>query len=248
MIKLVINLTKVVIAAVVALLFGSCTMNMSVGGLKKVNGDGNVVTKTRTVTSEFTSVKASNGLDVVLIYGPNHEIKVEADANLQEHIKTEISDGELKIFTDANLRKAEAKKVYVQLPKLNSLESSSGASVSGKNTFESNSLDISSSSGSEIDIKVNAASVSCQSSSGSELKISGKADRLESKSSSGSSIDASDLLVSNAFADSSSGSSIDVNATETLTAEASSGSSVTYQQEPKRLNKKASSGGSISIE
>ena len=90
--------------------------------------------------------------------------------------------------------------------------------------------------------------VSCQSSSGSDLKISGKADRLESKSSSGSSIDASDLLVANAFADSSSGSSIDVNATETLTAEASSGSSVTYEHEPKRLNKKTRSGGSVSIE
>lgn len=246
MIKLVINLTKIVIAVVVALLFGSCNMNINVGGLKKVNGDGNVVTKTRTVTSNFSSVVASNGLDVILIQGPNTEIKVEADANLHDHIKTEVSDGELRVFTDANLRDAKAKKVYVQLPKLNSLESSSGASVSSKTIFESNALDISSSSGSEIDIKVNASAVSCQSSSGSELRISGKADRLETKSSSGSSIDASNLKVANAFADSSSGSSINVNATETLTAEASSGSSVTYESEPKTLNRKMSSGGSIS--
>ncbi|MEW5676190.1 DUF2807 domain-containing protein [Flavobacterium enshiense] len=248
MIKLVINLTKVVIAAVVAILFGSCTMNMTVGGLKKVTGNGNVVTKTRTVSSDFTSVVASNGLDVILVQGYDSEIKVEADANLHEHIKTEISDGELKIFTDANLRNAEAKKVYVQLPKLNSLESSSGASVSSKNTFESASMDVSSSSGSEIDLKVNATSVSCQSSSGSELIISGKADRLETKSSSGSSIDASGLKVTNAFADSSSGSSIDLNVTETLTAEASSGSSVSYESEPKTVNKKVSSGGSVSKE
>ncbi|KGO90224.1 head GIN domain-containing protein [Flavobacterium suncheonense] len=244
MVKLVVNLTKIVIAVVVALLFGSC--NLNIGSLKKVDGDGNVVRKTRTVTSNFTSVKASNGLDVILIYGPSHNIKVEADANLHDHIKTEITDGELKIFTDANLRNAEAKKVYVQLPKLSSLESSSGASVTGKNIFESTSLDISSSSGSEIDIKVKAVSVSCQSSSGSELKISGTADRLETKSSSGSSIDASDLIVANAFADSSSGSSIEINATETLTAEASSGSSVTYEVDPKTLNRKMSSGGSIS--
>lgn len=246
MIKLVINLTKIVIAAVVAILFVSCTMNL--GGLKKVDGNGNVVEKTRPVSSEFTSVVASNGLDVILIQGPTSEIKVAADANLHEHIKTEIKDGELKIFTDVNLRNTEAKKVYVQLPKLNSLESSSGASVSSKNIFESSSMDISSSSGSEIDIKVNATTVNCQSSSGSELRVSGKADRLETKSSSGSSIDASNLNVANAFADSSSGSSIEVNATETLTAEASSGSSITYENEPKTLHKKASSGGSISKE
>lgn len=36
MIKLVINLTKIVIAVVVALLFGSCNMNINVGGLKKL--------------------------------------------------------------------------------------------------------------------------------------------------------------------------------------------------------------------
>ncbi|MGX7668226.1 head GIN domain-containing protein [Flavobacterium pedocola] len=243
MIKLVINITKVFITAVVAILSTSCNMNVS--GFKKVDGDGNVVTKTRTVSSDFTSVVASNGLDVILVQGADHEIKVEADANLQEHIKTEISEGELKVYSDVNIRNAEARKVYVQLPKLNSLESSSGASVVSKSTFEGTSMDVSSSSGSEIDLKVNVAALSCQSSSGSELKVSGKADKLETKSSSGSAIDAKSLNVSNAFADSSSGSSIELNATETLTAEASSGSSVTYVSEPKTLNKKASSGGTV---
>lgn len=248
MIKLVVNLTKVVIAATVALLFGSCNMNMNVGGLKKVNGDGNVVTKSRTVSSDFTSVKASNGLDVILVQGLNTEIKVEADANLQEHIKTEIVDGELKIYSDVNIRDAKAKKVFVKLIKLNSLETSSGSSVSSASVLENTSMDFSSSSGSEIDVKVNASTISCKSSSGSEIRINGKADKLETESSSGSSIEAYNLIVKNAIADSSSGSSINLNVSETLTAEASSGSSVTYEKEPKSLNKKVSSGGSIGID
>lgn len=244
MIKIVIHLTKVVIAAVVAILFSSC--NMNVGSFKKVDGSGNVVTKNRALTEGFTSVSVSNGLEIILEQGPNTEIKIEADDNLQDHIKTEIEDGELKIYSDANIRNAKSKKVYVQLSNLNSLEASSGASVTSKNALENTSIAFSSSSGSEINVKVNASTVSCESSSGSEIKISGKADKLDIESSSGSSIDAKNLIVKSAVADSSSGSSIDLNATETLTAEASSGSSVNYATKPVTLNKKTSSGGSIS--
>jgi putative autotransporter adhesin-like protein len=244
MIKLVINITKIVMAAVVAVLFTSCNTNFA--SLKKVDGSGNVVTKNRNFSSDFTSISASNGLEVVIEQGANSKIEVEADDNLQEHIKTEVTEGELKIYSDVNIRNAKSKKVFVQLAKLNSLETSSGASVTSKNILENTSIDFSSSSGSEINVKVNASTVSCDSSSGSEIKISGKADKLDTESSSGSSIDATDLVVKSAVADSSSGSSINLNATETITAEASSGSSVNYTTKPATLTKKTSSGGSVS--
>lgn len=246
MIKLVIHLTKVVIATMVALLFSSCNMNIS--SLKRVDGSGEVKSHNRNITTAFNSISASNGLDIVLQQGNTVQVKVEADDNLHEHIKTEVTDGELKIYSDVSIRNATSKKVYVTLPKLNSLETSSGASVTSANVLENTSMDFSSSSGSEIIVKVNAETVSCDSSSGSEIIISGKADRLETESSSGSSIDAHELTVKNALADSSSGSSIALNASETLTAEASSGSSVSYENEPKTINKKVSSGGSVSKE
>ncbi|MCG2611149.1 DUF2807 domain-containing protein [Flavobacterium sp. SM15] len=246
MIKLVIHLTKIVIAATVALLFSSCNMNIS--SLKKVEGSGEVKSHIRNITTVFNSVSASNGLDIVLEQGNAIRVRVEADDNLHEHIKTEVTEGELKIYSDVNIRNAKSKKVYVTLPRLNYLETSSGASVTSANILENTSMDFSSSSGSEIIVKVNAETVSCDSSSGSEIIISGKADRLETESSSGSSINAYELNVKNALADSSSGSSIALNATETLTAEASSGSSVSYEKEPKTVNKKVSSGGSVSKE
>nr|WP_294937927.1 head GIN domain-containing protein [uncultured Flavobacterium sp.] len=243
MIKLVINLTKVAIAAVVAVLFSSCNMNIT--SLKKVDGSGNVVTKNRAISEDFTSVSASNGLEIILEQSNDSKVHVEADDNLQDHIKTEVKEGELKIYSDVNIRNSKAKKVYVQMPNLNSLETSSGASVTSSNTLESTSMDISASSGSAIDIKINAATVNCDSSSGSEIKLAGKADKLETESSSGSAIDASGLAVKNAVADSSSGSSINLNASENITAEASSGSTVNYVSKPATLNKKTSSGGSV---
>lgn len=246
MIKLVIQLTKAVVATVVVVLFSSCNMNIT--SLKKVDGSGNVVTKDRAISEGFTSVSASNGLEVILQQSTNSQVKVEADDNLQDHIKTEVEAGELKIYSDVNIRNSKSKKVYVQMAKLNSLETSSGAYVTSSNVLETTSMDISASSGSEIDIKINAATVNCDSSSGSEIKLGGKADKIETESSSGSSIDASDLIVKSAVADSSSGSSTNINATETITAEASSGSSVNYVSKPTTVNKKTSSGGSVSAD
>lgn len=247
MVKLVIHITKVIVAAIVALLFSSCN-NFSISGLNKVEGNGNVVTKTRNVPSNFTAISASRGLEVILEQSPDTKVTVEADENLQSHIKTEVVNGELRITSDANIKNEKAKKVYVSLPKLDSFEASSGSSVSSKNVLKNNAMAFSSSSGSRIVIKVEAETVSCESSSGSSIKISGKASRLDSNSSSGSSIDAKALAVKDAVAESSSGSSITLNTSQSLTAEASSGSSVNYIGTPNNLIKKLSSGGSISQE
>lgn len=245
MIKLAIHFAKVVIATAVALLFGSCN-NINIPSLERVDGTGNVVIKTRNVSSNFTSISASRGLEVILEQASETKVTVKADNNLQNHIKTEVVDGELRITSDVNIRNAEAKKVYVMLPKLDSFEASSGVSVSSKNTLHNNAIAFSSSSGSSITVKVNAETVSCESSSGSEIRISGKVKRLETDSSSGSSIDAKELTAKDAIADASSGSSIILNTTQSLAAEASSGSSISYIGTPGNISKKASSGGSVS--
>lgn len=245
MIKLVIHFAKIVIATAAALLFGSCN-NINIPNLQKVDGNGTVVTQTRNISSNFTSISASRGLEIILEQASEVKVTVKADSNLQNHIKTEVIDGELQITSDVNIRNSESKKVYVSLPKLDSFQASSGVSVSSKNMLQNNSIAFSSSSGSSITVKVNAETVSCDSSSGSEINISGKANRLETDSSSGSSINAKDLVVKDATADSSSGSSIILNTSQSLTAQASSGSSVSYIGSPTNINKKASSGGSIS--
>lgn len=246
MVKLVIHITKIVIAAAVALLVSSCNMNMA--SLKKVEGSGTVKTEFRKLSDNITSIEVSNGLEVIVQQDQNAAMKIEADDNLHEHIKTEIENGKLKIYADVNIRNAKAKKVYIKIPKIDAIETSSGASISNSKELEGQNIALSASSGSEMNLKLNYVSVNCDSSSGSEIILSGKADDLKTESSSGSSIDATNLIAKAANSDSSSGSSTDVNVSETLTAEASSGSSVSYQNEPKTIHKKTSSGGSVGKE
>lgn len=239
MIKLIVQITKLVVATLLVLLLNSC------GNFNGISGDGNVVTTKRAITESFTSIEAKTGLDVVIEQGNSELISVEADENLQDHIKTEIKNGVLTVYCDASIMKSSAQKVYVRAKDISSIKSSSGASVTTANEIVSPQLQLDSSSGSEMDISVSSNELSCESSSGSEITVTGKANLVTTDSSSGSEIDLSKLNATSAKANSSSGSSIIVNASKEVKANASSGSSIHYLGKPSNVIADESSGGSI---
>lgn len=241
MTKLIVQITKLIIATLVALLVVSC------GNFNSVKGDGNVTTTKRKVES-FTAINAKNGLEVHLKQGNTTYLEVEADSNLQDHIFTSVENGTLVIYSDANIYKSEAKKVYIEVPNLTSITASSGVSIESANELTFNELKIDARSGSDVQLKIKSQSISCESSSGSQITLMGSAENVSTESSSGSSINLSELIANNVDSQASSGSSTTVNAKEKLKAEASSGSSIEYVSNPKDITVNESSGGSISRE
>jgi hypothetical protein len=241
MIRVIVHVTKAVVAVITALLFFSCGLDSN---FKKIDGNGNVVTKNRDVKEDFKSVSASNGLEVIIEQGVDKAIIVEADDNLQQHIKTEISGGELKITADVNIGSG-SKKVFVRMPTIEKIASESEASVTNKNVLRAETLDLSSESGSSLNVTIEAERVNCESSSGSGIKINGTANKLYTKSASGSSIDAKKLSAKEVTSEASSGSSTTVNAVESLSADAASGGKIRYTTTPEELNQQSDSGGSV---
>ncbi|MEL1243906.1 head GIN domain-containing protein [Flavobacterium sp. DGU11] len=245
MIKVITHVAKAIVAVAAALLFFSCGIDVN---FKQMDGSGNVVTKERKLTGDYKAISVARGLEVVIEQGSNYAVIVEADDNLQDHITTEVSNGELKISADVNIRNATSKKVIVKLPHIESIEASSGSSITSRNTLKSESIDLSSGSGSSLDVTIEAKDSSCESGSGSTLTLAGKVDNLQTESSSGSSLNARKLTAKKVIAEASSGSTSTVNAVESLSAQASSGASINYVSTPANLTKKASSGGSVGQE
>lgn len=243
MIKLIIQITKVIIAIVTTLLFQSC-VNMN-WDKETISGNGNVATTTRTLNASFNAVHAKNGLDIRIEQGNTTKIEVQADENLQEHIFTEVKDGILSVYSDVNIRSSESQKVYITVPDLYEIKSSSGASVKSENKLNFEKLELDSSSGSIIEVEVASKSLSCESSSGSSIRAKGKTNSLNTESSSGSTINLENLLAKTGDSKSSSGSTTIVNISNELNAHASSGSSISYVSKPNSLIVDESSGGSI---
>ena len=210
-----------------------------------IQGNGNVVTEDRTISSDFTEIKVSQGIQVHLRQGTKIDLSVEADDNIIDLIVTEIEGDVLKIYLDKNVNRA-TKNIYLTAVNINNIRTSSGAQVKGENTIKTTSISLKSSSGSGMNLDLIADNVVSDASSGANIKLSGKTQTFEGDASSGSHIKAINLESEISKADVSSGANIDVYASEKITAHASSGGDIDYSGNPKTVSKSKSSGGSVS--
>jgi hypothetical protein len=243
MIKLILYITKTLVAILVALLVSSCQYSFDIGD--NVKGSGKVISETRQISEDFTNVEVSRGIEVEITQSTFKAIEVRADDNIINHIKTVVEDGVLIISLDNSIKTSSTKRVIIAMPNIESLRTSSGSSIESNTTLIVSKIDVRASSGSDITLTLEAEDIHCESSSGSGVTLEGKALKLETSSSSGSNIDAQNLLSNDVTAKSSSGSSIKIHPILSLNAKASSGSAITYHKNPKVINKKTSSGGSI---
>ncbi len=228
-----------------ALLFASCGHSMNFNGIK---GSGNITTETRTANEDFKKIEVSHGIKVIVEQSDNKSISVEADDNLQQHIVTKIENGVLKIESDENYNATETPVVKVKMPVTNGLNANSGSEIASLGTLITENIDVESSSGSQINITVEADAIKIESTSGSSIEVGGKALKVETSSSSGSTIDAKNLMANEVISQTSSGSTTSVYPIVKLEAKASSGSNISYHKIPKTVSKEENSGGSVSEE
>jgi len=236
------SISKIIAILFIATLFTSCSVDM----MNRVSGDKNVITKNRKIADQFTGIKVSTGLDVYITQGSKNKVIVEADENLHKIIITEVEDGVLKIYADKGIWRATAKKIHVTIKDLTLLTATSGSDVYGKEVINTDEISISTTSGADINIKVNSTSVETNSTSGSDIHISGITTNHASNATSGSSIDAYDLESENTIAKVTSGADINIYASKKLEARATSGGDIDFKGNPKKVYKKTTSGGSIS--
>ena len=237
------TLIKIIVTTVLSLSLFSCNfdMNFTTG----VRGNGNVIIEERIVEAPFTTITASEGLDVYLTQSDIESIAVEADENLHELIITEVIDGVLKIHTKKNIGKASSKKVMISFQDITSIISTSGSDVYSTNTIITESLKLKTTSGSDMKLDVNTSVLNCKSTSGSDLLLSGKTNRLTAHATSGSDIKAANLIAKSSQVTATSGADITINTSKELIAEATSGGDIKYLGNPEKVNKSSTSAGSV---
>ena len=65
---------------------------------KKVKGNGNMTTETRT-TGDYDRISCAGSFDYILVAGEEGKIKIEGEENLLEYIVTEVKGDKLVIKT-----------------------------------------------------------------------------------------------------------------------------------------------------
>jgi hypothetical protein len=211
---------------------------------RTVYGNNHVVRKEREAGS-FTGLKVSSGIDVYLKQTGNVSIEVEADENLHEYILTEIRDGVLNVYTEANIREAEMKRVYVSMKDISSLKTSSAGDIVGESPVKTDRLELSASSAGDIKLEVYAKEIETNISSSGDITLTGQADILNASLSSAGDLNAYGLEVKEADVSASSAGDADINVSEKLRARSSSAGDINYHGNPKYLDAHSSSAGGV---
>lgn len=232
---------------------------------KGIKGNGNVTTEMRSL-SFFDELSASSGIDVIYNKG-EQSVKVIADENLIDLIITEVKGGKLiiKRKNNTNIKWSKKMEVHVTAQNLHDISISSGADFVAKDelnsknftlttssgadaklTVDADVVSITTSSGGDADVVVTANEANITASSGADISVKGSANEATLNTSSGADIDGFSFVVKNCKASASSAGDISVTVSNSLVASASSGGDVTYKGNPSSVDQSSSSGGDVS--
>jgi len=123
-------------------------------GQEKLKGNKIVISDTRDISS-FNSIEVNGKIDVILSYGSNQSVKVEADENLQFAIITELNDTNLSIYFLKRIIKKKVLKVYITIDEsIIEITTKGKANISSEGLFNFKNLTINAEGDSKINMDV----------------------------------------------------------------------------------------------
>lgn len=204
----------------------------------------------RSLSSSFTAISVSSGINLYLNQGSEESLAVSAsEEKYLDRLITEVVNGTLKIYYDnkgTNWKPGNRKlKAYVSFKMLQRLNVSSGSDAHVDGNINAEDFDLDVSSGAGFKGAITAKNLSVDVSSGASINISGKSDKLKVDVSSGADFKGYDLVTDYCDASASSGAGVHVTINKELNAKASSGGDIKYKGTALIRDIKTSSGGSV---
>lgn len=184
----------------------------------------------------FSGLHVQNGIDVYLTRSGRQSLRIEADGVSLEDVVTEVEDRELRLsrpgWTSGGFLRNNYVKAYIDFEQLTYIRASGGSDLEGRNTLELESLNITASGGSDVDLDVDAQQLDFSVSGGSDVRVRGSTDSLAVRASGGSDLAARRLQAGRASLRLSGGSDAVVHVNDEIHLEASGGSDVTVHGDP----------------
>jgi hypothetical protein len=197
-----------------------------------LKGNGNVTSIDRNI-SGFSKIDVKGAFEVIIVKSNEYNVKIEADENLLENIKTEVKDGKLYISNTKSICGYKEMKLMVYMPILNSISSSGASVIKSNDNFETEKFEIKSSGASEISAQINTKLLISKYSGASSIKLNGRADTHALETTGASSLKATELEVNKYAIDCSGASDCKIYVKDELSVTSSGASDIKYIGDPK---------------
>lgn len=161
--------------ALFAMLLSGCYFDIDGDGIGPVvRGSGNLIVEERLV-SDFDRILVEGSLDVIVRQGSELYVEVEADDNLQSHIRTSVRGGQLRIANTRSFRSRNDIKVYITLSELEALEIRGSGNVYGENIIEGNDLYLEVDGSGDVDMELYYNEIDSEINGSGNFRLSGEA-------------------------------------------------------------------------
>ena len=211
-------------------------------------GSGNVVSSTRDV-SDFLAVKIDYPAQVFISQGKTESVKIEADDNLLPGLKTEVNNGQLRIYyrtqEGKHVNPTRPVKITIVVKDLKDVEFDSAGELT-LTGLKTDSLDLSMSGAGELKLdNITISKLSVNLSGAGSVTASGTADDLQLNISGFGSFNGKELYGKTANVNLSGAGGATVWVDRELTADVSGAGSVNYYGSPS-VTKRVSGVGGVS--
>jgi len=223
--------SKFLAAIIIMLLFVVASSIIPGCNMFGVYGNGNIILQERSVTP-FHSIDVSGYFEVEIKQGEKEAVVVEADENLTEHIITKVKGDVLEIYSDKNIRKSKALRVYITFVTLKSIDMSGAVQLNSTERVRFDDFSLDASGASETHLDMTARHVGIDLSGGSKITMEGECVELSIDASGASNIYAYDLLANKVDISMSGAGEAGVYAKEKLNATVSGAGKVVYKGKP----------------
>jgi hypothetical protein len=244
--KTLLNKKSVLILA--AIMFASVSHAQWWGG-KKVKGNGNMTTETRT-TGDYEGIKCAGSMDYILVAGEEGKIKLEGESNLLKHIVTEIKNGNLVVKTEKgiNLSPSWNKTIKVTIPfkDISSVSLAGSGDLWNEDKISSTNFGVSLAGSGDVIINVDASSVKGSLAGSGDLTIKGSTNDLTAKLAGSGDIHGFGLQANNTTVSLAGSGDIEIVSNKSLKDRVSGSGDIDYKGNPDKEDTKVSGSGSIS--
>lgn len=204
---------------------------ISCGYRERVQGNGNITTESRT-TGNFKGVELRGPMNVQLIKGTDHAVKIEAEENIIPHIETYVNDEKLIIkYTDnININTRKKAIVTVTLPNLQEAEITGSGNITGETKFTGNDeIELKITGSGNMKLELDAPAVEAKITGSGDIYLSGNTRDIECSTTGSGKIDATGLKAENAVVKTLGSGNIHVFASVKLDATVNGSGNITYK-------------------
>ena len=202
--------------------------------------------------SGFNAVDVGGPFDVKITQGTTESVKVEAPADVMQHITTEVVNGTLKIYNkhhvDLNFGDLFHHKkilVYVTIKDVNSISVSGSGDVTFRDGIHTEKMNLRVSGSGDVDGVLEVKSLETRISGSGDVKLSGNAETTAVRVSGSGDYSAHGLITSNTDVHVSGSGDASVYASNKVDASVSGSGDVHYSGSPKSVYKSKSGSGDI---